>query len=335
VRAVTLEYKERRLRDRQVPEPEITQPSQVLFRILEAGVCGTDRELANFRLGAPPGGEQYLILGHEAIGEVVAAGSAVTNVKPGDLVVPMVRRACVPACVSCARSRRDLCVTGNYTERGIVGAHGYFADFAVDEAQDLVPVPSAVAEFGVLIEPLSVVEKAVQTAFRIHEPGLRSAIVVGAGAIGILAALLLQSRGLEVTVSSIEPEDGPRAALITHAGIRYTNSTSGRADIVIEATGSPAAALQAVQMLAPLGVLVVLGASVAEGRISFLDLIVHNQVIAGSVNASPEAFTLAVQDLGRFRPATLRAMIHRVPFGDFESSILGPPDSRPKVVHAL
>jgi threonine dehydrogenase-like Zn-dependent dehydrogenase len=335
VRAVTLDYEERRLRERQAPRPEITRPTQVLFRILEAGVCGTDRELANFRLGAPPAGEQYLVLGHEAIGEVIAAGSAVANLKTGDLVAPMVRRACVPACVSCARSRRDLCVTGNYTERGILGAHGYFADFAVDEAEDLVRVPSALAQFGVLIEPLSVVEKAVQTAFRIHEPGLRSAIVVGAGAIGILAALVLQSRGLEVTVSSIEPENGPRAALIRDAGIHYTNSTSGRADVVIEATGSPTAALHAVQMLAPLGVLVVLGASVAEGRISFLDLIVHNQVIAGSVNASPEAFALAVQDLGRFRPATLRAMIHRVPFGDFESSILGPPDSHPKVVHAL
>jgi threonine dehydrogenase-like Zn-dependent dehydrogenase len=335
VRAVTLDYRDRRLRERDVPEPSITQPNQVLFRVRETGVCGTDRELASFRFGAPPAGEQYLILGHEALGEVIAVGSAVTSLQPGDLVVPMVRRACAPACLSCARSRRDLCVTGNYVERGILGAHGYFADFAVDDAEDLVSVPANLAEFGVLIEPLSVVEKAVEIAFRIHEPAVRSAIILGAGTIGILAALALQQRGLTVTVCSMEPDDGPRAALVKQAGIRYTTAMDGKADIVIEATGSPDVALRAVGMLSPLGVMIALGATVAEGRLSFLDLVVHNQVIAGSVNASPESFALAVQDLARFDPATLRRMIHRVPFGDFENSILGPPDSHPKLVHVL
>ena len=126
MRAVTLDYQTRRLHQRDVPEPTITSPTQVLFRVLEAGVCGTDRELANFRFGAPPKGEQFLILGHEALGEVIATGGAVTTLKSGDLVVPTVRRACAPACASCGRNRRDLCVTGNYTERGILLAHGYF-----------------------------------------------------------------------------------------------------------------------------------------------------------------------------------------------------------------
>ena len=336
VRAVTLDYRTRQLHQRDVPEPTITIPTQVLFRVLEAGVCGTDRELANFRFGAPPKGEQFLILGHEALGEVIATGGAVTTLKPGDLVVPTVRRACAPACVSCGRNRRDLCITGNYTERGILLAHGYFADFAVDDATDLVAIPPALIEFGVLIEPLSVVEKAVQTAFRFHEPGASSAIVLGAGTIGILAALALQLRAIDVTVVSIEPGTSPRAALIRQAGIRYTNSmTAAKADIVIEATGAPSAALQALGMLAPLGTMIALGACVAEGRISFFDLVVHNQTVTGSVNASPESFTQAVQDLPRFPAATLRAMIRRVPFRDFGNSILGPPDSHPKLVHAL
>ncbi len=336
MRALTLDYHTRRLQQREVPEPAIKTVTQVLFRVLEAGVCGTDRELANFKFGAPPQGEQFLILGHEALGEVVATGSAVTTLKPGDLVVPTVRRACTPACVSCGRNRRDLCVTGNYTERGILQAHGYFADIAVDEAADLIALPHGVIEFGVLIEPLSVVEKAVQTAFRFHEPGVSSAIVQGAGTIGILAALALQLRGIDVTVISMEPQHSPRAQLIGQAGIRYTNSkTATKADIVIEATGDPAAALEAVGMLAPLGTMIALGACVAEGRFSFLDLVVNNQTIAGSVNASPESFTQAVKDLPLFPIETLRSMIHRVPFGDFEKSILGPPDSHAKRVHVL
>ncbi|MEO8127712.1 MAG: alcohol dehydrogenase catalytic domain-containing protein [Bryobacteraceae bacterium] len=337
MRAVTLNYQTRSLRQREVPDPVLARDTQVLFRILEVGVCGTDRELANFRFGEPPAGEEFLILGHEALGEVIAAGSAVHELKPGDLVVPTVRRACVPACVSCARSRRDLCVTGAYTERGILQAHGYFADFAVDEAADLIRIPAGLAGFGVLVEPLSVVEKAIQTALRIHEPGVGSAIVTGAGPIGILAALALQLRGIEVTVASLEPENSPRAALIREAGIRYTTfgATAVKADIVIEATGAPSAALQSVRMLRPLGTMIALGACVADGRISFLDLVVHNQTIAGSVNASPESFAQAVDDLGRFPAATLRAMIHRVPLQDFENSILGPPDPHPKLVHTL
>ena len=145
----------------------------------------------------------------------------------------------------------------------------------------------------------------------------------------------MQLRGLDVTITSMESENGPRAALIRQAGVRYTNSTAAKADIVIEATGSPTAALQAVGMLAPLGVMVALGATVAEGSLSFRDLIVHNQVIAGSVNASPESFALAVGDLGRFDAPVLRGMIHRLPFEGFEDSILGPMDSHPKLVHVL
>ncbi len=335
MKAVTLNYKTRHLEQREVPIPEITRPTQVLTRILEVGVCGTDRELSNFKFGAPPDGEPYLILGHEAVAEVIEIGDAVADISKGDLIAPTVRRACTPACPSCARSRRDLCITGNYTERGIQGAHGYFADFAVDEGSDLIKLPAALREFGVLLEPLSVVEKAIQTAFRIHEPGASTAIVFGAGTIGILAALTLQLRGLKAAIVSIEPESSPRAALIRQAGIRYTNAVTEKADIVIEATGSPTAALQAIGWLAPLGTMVVLGASIADGRLSFLDLIVQNQTIAGSVNASPEAFAQAVYDLPLFPPATLRAMIHRVPFVGFENSILGAPSDHPKVVHAL
>src|SRR5690348_13942648 len=102
-----------------------------------------------------------MVLGHEAVGQVVAAGSAVSRVRPGDWVAPMVRRPCAPACETCAAGRRDFCMTGRYTDRGIFGAHGYFTEMAVDRAEDVFLVPPGREEYGVLIEPLSVVEKAV------------------------------------------------------------------------------------------------------------------------------------------------------------------------------
>jgi threonine dehydrogenase-like Zn-dependent dehydrogenase len=154
--------------------------------------------------------------------------------------------------------------------------------------------------------------------------------VLGAGAIGILSALVLQLRGLDVAVMSLEREDSPRAELLRRAGVLYSNAVREKVDILIEATGSASAGLHGITLLGPLGVMVVLGASIGGGTVSFLDLVVQNQMIAGSVNASPESFGSAVLDLGRLNPSILRGMIHRVGFSDFENSILGPPHMSPR-----
>jgi threonine dehydrogenase-like Zn-dependent dehydrogenase len=336
MRAAALDYQQRRLVSKSPREPRLERDFQVLFRVREVGVCGTDRQLANFCFGHPPKGDEFLILGHEALGEVVEVGRAVKNFKVGDLVVPTVRRACEPPCASCARGRRDLCLTGGYRERGIFGLHGYFTEYAVDDAQDLVLVPPELADCGVLLEPLSVVEKAVETALRIHEPGAENAIVLGAGTIGILTALVLRLRGLSVGIRSLEPVDHPRARLVRDAGIEYLPATDRRvADIVIEATGSPEAALTGMRLLAPLGVCVVLGAPNTQGEIPFLDMIVRNQTVLGCVNAAPQSFAQAVHDLAQFDHETLRRIIRRVAFDQFQQSILGPEPDTPKLVHVI
>src|SRR5262249_39929154 len=145
-----------------VAEPELRRNDEVRFRILEVGVCGTDRALAEFAIGRPPDGEQQLVLGHETLGEVLETGPAVKRFAKGDLVVPTVRRRCEPACVFCKKGRADQCLTGLYTERGIIGAHGYFADMAVDQERDLVKIPSTLRQVAILVEPFSVVEKAIR-----------------------------------------------------------------------------------------------------------------------------------------------------------------------------
>jgi|YNPMSStandDraft_1061717.scaffolds.fasta_scaffold01003_10 threonine dehydrogenase-like Zn-dependent dehydrogenase len=336
MRALGLSYANRRLEFRQVPEPSIVGPTEVLLRVREVGVCGTDRELALFRLGFPPAGEEFLILGHEALAEVVACGSGVRRLQPGDWVVPMVRRPCRPPCPSCARGRRDLCLAPEQRERGIFGLHGYLAEYAVDDEEDLIPVPPSLLDYAVLIEPLSVVEKAVETALRIHEGGAGRALILGAGPIGILAALLLRLRGLEVAVHSLEPEDHPRAALLIEAGIAYRPRLEGpAADVLIEAAGSAEAALFGLERLAPLGVAVILGADDAFGRFPFRQLIVGNRSLIGSVNAGPGAFAAAVEDLGRLDRRILDRLLLRLRFADAARSILGPPGDAPKRVHVV
>lgn len=336
MRAVGLDYESRKLQSRQVREPELSRGDQVLFRVREVGVCGTDRQLAGFRLGYPPEGASFLVLGHEALGEVVQAGTAVTDLRPGDWVVPMVRRPCSPACPSCARGRRDLCVSLRHHERGIFGLDGYFTEYAVDAAADLVRVPAALVDVAVLIEPLSVVEKAIDTALRIHEPGAAAALVLGAGPIGLLAALVLQLRGLRTSIYSLEPPAHPRALLVAAAGISYLTKLDGvAADIVVEAAGSPEAALRGFRCLAPLGVYAVLGSPNTRGEVPFIDMILNNQVMFGSVNASPQAFGRALEDLGRMDRAVLGRMIRRTRFEDFPETIPAPPGDAAKIVHVI
>jgi len=76
--------------------------------------------------------------------------------------------------------RADMCQTGNYRERGIKGLDGYQTEYAVDKEQQVVLVPAELAPVGVLLEPLSIVEKAIDEAIRLqivscpgcYDPGL-------------------------------------------------------------------------------------------------------------------------------------------------------------------
>jgi threonine dehydrogenase-like Zn-dependent dehydrogenase len=336
MRAVAVDYTERGLREVDLPEPSRPGASEVLFRVLEVGICGTDRDLANIRFGYGPAEDNFLVLGHEAVGEVLEVGEGVSGFQRGDLVVPSVRRACSPPCESCLRGRRDLCITLKYTERGIMGAHGYFTERAVDRASDLVRVQHSVREWAVLLEPLSVVEKAVSLAIGLHQGAPRTALVLGAGTVGVLAACVLRFRGLEsVDIVSPEPSNSGRAQLAEYAGARYLNAPERKADIVIEAAGARSAADTGLAALAPLGVMILLGAFSTAEPASLLNLIVGNQIVAGSVNASPEAFAQAARDLARLPRELTSRLIGREPFGTFRQTIGAAPTDVPKLVHVI
>ncbi len=186
-----------------------------------------------------------------------------------------------------------------------------------------------------LIEPLSVAEKAIVRALAVHEGEPRTAVVLGLGPIGILAAMALKVRGYSVRVQSLEPADHPRAAMLKLQEIPYEQGLTGSADIVIEATGSTEAALAALQQMPPLGVMVVLGAPDGTGAVPFLRMIVNNQTVVGCVNASGESFRTAVEDLDRFERRALAALISRRRFSDLQKSLTGPALVAPKVVHVV
>jgi threonine dehydrogenase-like Zn-dependent dehydrogenase len=311
----------------------------VLLRILDVGICGTDREIAGFEYGEPPPGAEDFVLGHEALGEVIAVGPDVTSFEVGELAVPTVRRPCSnPRCPACRAGRQDFCITNEFSERGIVRADGYLAEQVLEEERYLIPVPEALREVAVLVEPLSVVSKAAEEYAVIHSrfafdaPRSRG-LVLGAGAIGLLGAMTLRAAGFETYVFSREPEDTARAAMIGSLGCHYVSSGRtaverlreriGAMDMIFEAVGVPAVAWGALPALAANGIYALTGVPAlgdpvpGDLRRWMRDIVLNNQLIFGTVNAGRSAYEQSVIRLEQFLalfPTQLRELIRRVPF---------------------
>jgi len=314
-------------------EPEITQPDQVLLRMLDIGICGTDWEICTFEYGTPPPGDDYLVIGHEALAEVVATGSAVGRLQVGDLVVPSVRRPCPhPSCLACRSGHQDYCYTGDFTERGIKEAHGYMTEYVVEHERYLDPVPPDLREFAVLTEPLTVAEKAlaqVTWMMRQRPPWLDpqtpsderghglSALVLGVGPVGLLGAMAIATAGFTTYIYSRELPPNPRIDLATAIGATYLSSQDttfaelaervGNIDLVYEAVGHSHFALEAVRWLGINGIFVLTGVPGMQAFVetdparTMRDLVLKNQVLLGTVNAGSDDFASALRNLDLFR----------------------------------
>jgi threonine dehydrogenase-like Zn-dependent dehydrogenase len=321
---------------------------EVVVRVLEAGLCGTDAEITSGLYGEAPPGSPYLVLGHENLGVVESAptGSALSA---GDLVVSTVRRPCAERCLACRSGENDMCLTGHYRERGIQALHGFMSERYVEDPRYVVHVPSSLRRVAVLVEPMTVAQKALEQTYRIQGRmswAPRQAVVLGAGPVGILAAAAMRIRGLEVTVASREPEGSARDALLREAGIRYSSTIStpigdlpqrlGAIDIVLEATGAAAVIAPAISLPGRNGVCVL--ASVTEvGRKWEMDLgawnrqmVLGNRLVFGSVNAGRRHFEAAVRDLAvseeRRSGWMERLITRRLPFTEAARALVRTPE---------
>lgn len=306
-----------------VPDP-VRSESQVEVRVLECGLCGTDRDITAGQYGTPPAGRPSLVLGHENLGRVLSAGPRAGAWDPGQLVVATVRRSC-GRCRFCLAGRSDVCESGAFTERGIRGADGYLAERYVESPEYLVAVPDDLRGVAVLLEPLSVVEKAVHSATYVLDrrgptPGAPAgspgtALVAGTGAIGMLAAFLLRARGWSVTGVDRHDDTTAAAHLLARVGAGHANVGDGWSaladrsyDVILEASGSAALDVELIERLGPNGVVALTGIPPATGPpvpvglgALWRDVVLENRAVVGSVNANRSYFEAGVADLGRFR----------------------------------
>ena len=331
------------------PEPG---PGEALVRVLRIGVCGTDREIVSGAVGEAPAGEEHLIIGHESLGVVERVNGA-EGVKPGDYVAAIVRRP--DGCPPCRAGQWDMCLWGKYVERGIRARHGFLAEYYVERPEYLVVVPEALRAVGVLVEPASVIAKAVGEA---HAAQARlpwqpeRVVVLGAGPIGLLATFALRLRGLEVHTLDIVPADSDKAELVRAAGATYVDGRethlpdlargTGNIDLIIEATGVAPLVFQAMDALGINGVLVLTGISggsrmiEVDGNRLNLGMVLGNKMVIGSVNANRRHFEAAAQDLAgieRQWPGLLERMVtRRTPLHDFEQALAPEPGGIKSVI---
>jgi len=348
--------------------PRLSQPDQVMLRMLDIGICGTDREICSFEYGTPPGGYDYLVIGHESLAQVEEVGSAVGRLKPGDLVVPTVRRPCNhPECRACRSGHQDFCYTGDFTERGIKEAQGYMTEFVVDHEQYMNLVAFDLREVAVLVEPLTIAEKAMALVFWLmqHRPpwidpelpggergrGL-NALVLGVGPVGLLGAMILVSAGFETYVYSRELPPNPRIDLVSSIGATYISTQTthieqlreqiGNIDLVYEAVGHSHFALEVLRVLGINGIFVLTGVPGLQAFIEadparlMHEMVLKNQVLFGTVNAGSDSFASAIRDLDVFMkrwPAAVRTLIAgRYPPEQAFELILGRPTGIKSVI---
>jgi threonine dehydrogenase-like Zn-dependent dehydrogenase len=305
---------------------ELDEPAgagQLVLDMLALGVCGTDREILAGQYGTPPPGRERLVLGHESLGRVRSAPPG-SGLEPGDLVAGIVRRPDPEPCPCCAGAEFDMCRNGRYRERGIKELDGYGAERVALEPEYAVRIDARLGPLGVLTEPASVVAKAWEQIDRFRFGACRPferVLVTGAGPIGLLAALLAVQRGLSVSVLDRVAE-GAKPQLAAALGAYHTGEPAAvfgetEPDLVIECTGVPALALEAVRGSSPGAVVCLLGVS-PRGIALDLDagelndvLVLGNRVVFGSVNANRRHFTAAAEALARADRDWLAGLITR------------------------
>ena len=301
-----------------MPKPtvgEIDNGRGVLVKVLRVGVDGTDKEINNAEYGAPPAGDDFLVIGHEGFGVVEEVGPNVHELKPGDYVVATVRRP--GNSIYDLIGTNDMTTDDTYYERGINLRHGFLSEYYVDDAEFIVKIPRGLRDVGVLLEPMTVVQKGITQAYEIQrrlkvwKP--KRAAVVGAGTIGLLATLVFKLRGMEVVTFGRTPRPYTNSDLVEELGAQYVSTAdislpeysaqNGGFDIIFEATGFSPIVFDAMQALGKNGVLVLSSVTGGDRIIEVpadkinLEFVLGNKVMVGTVNANREYFESGAKDM--------------------------------------
>lgn len=321
MKAITVEPKKPgTARFEEIPEPDAGEGS-VLVEAVAVGVCGTDAEIVAGKYGWAPPGKRRLVLGHESLGRVIDPGAS-RSLKKGDLVVGIVRRPDPVPCPNCAVGESDMCRNSRYTERGIKEIDGFMSERWRSEPEYVMKIDPSLGILGVLIEPTTVITKALEQVAAIGQRSFwepKTALVTGAGPIGLLAAFRLSLHELDVHVLD-RAESGPKPELVRALGATYhTGSVLDlpfEPDIIVECTGAGPVIADSIHKVGEGGIVCLTG--VGSGGINpravgdvAAGAVLKNNVIVGSVNANKRHWYKASKALARADRKWLSRLITR------------------------
>ncbi len=272
------------------------KPGEILVRVAYEGICATDLEILEGRLGYYKSGmaKYPIVPGHESSGTVVSLGKKVKNLDEGERVVV----ECIQGCGVCAACLVDNAIACRERgEVGVIGIDGGYAAYLVTRARYAHKVPNDVTlAQAALAEPLAVVIKGLRRlGASSGTTGARRCAVVGAGTIGHLAARVLAQRGHNVTVFDREPA---RLSLLSDIA---TTSTSLAGldgfDWLVEATGDQSMLTALLERSATGATLLLLGLPYAHHNFSFESIVGFDRTVVGSVGSSGADFEEALATL--------------------------------------
>jgi threonine dehydrogenase-like Zn-dependent dehydrogenase len=322
MKAITVEPRKpgtARLED--IPEPDARDGS-VLVEAVAVGVCGTDVEIVEGKYGWAPPAKSRLVLGHESLGRVVDPGPT-GALKPGDLVVGIVRRPDPVPCPNCAVGEWDMCRNGRYTERGIKEIDGFMSERWRIEPEYAMKVDPSLGLLGVLLEPTTVVAKAWEQIAAVGQRAFwepRTVLVTGAGPIGLLAALVSMQHGLEVHMLD-RMESGTKPDLVRALGATYhfgaIKDVGFEPDVIVECTGVGQVIADAIQCVGAGGIVCLTGVGSGGRTVGLATadvaaaMVLRNNVVVGSVNANKRHWYKAGEALVRADRSWLARLISR------------------------
>ncbi len=291
------------------------KPGEVLVRVAYEGVCATDLEILEGKLGYYSKGlaKYPIVPGHEFSGTVAAVGTRVIEVHEGDRVFVECIQGC-GECQACRRGNSIGCV--DRCEVGVIGRNGGYAEYMVTPAQFVRPLPGTLSlKAACLCEPLAVVLKGLRRLRQVLSSTDRhSCAVVGSGPIGYFAAWVLSYRGHQVTVFDRNPR---RLECYRETSICIGQDLNNLAqfDVIIEATGNPEA-LNAILHNSEAGsTILLLGLPYGRCEFNFEAIIGYDKTIVGSVGSSTEDIKEAIATLPQINTAGFMQKI--MPLSEF------------------
>ncbi len=281
---------------RELPMPAL-EPGEVVLRIEAVGICGSDMHAWH---GHDPRRKPGLVLGHEFVGRI--ASSAAPGFEPGTRFTGNPLITC-GVCEYCVQGRNNLC-----SDRTMVGMTraGAFAEYMSIPAASLIAMPQDLsARAAALTEPAATAWHALNLVMRalmrpVHECRV---LVIGGGAIGMLAALLLRHLGAaQVTLAELNALR--RDAVARHAGAEVVDPRAAPLaessfDVVIDAVGAKATRDQAIAAVKPGGVVMHVGLQDWASEIDMRKLTLAEVTLLGTYTYTTADLRATVAALAR------------------------------------